>query len=386
MEHLLNDEVRAIEISGIRKFFNLVQGQEDVLSLTIGQPDFYTPDHVKESAKNAIDGNFTTYTHNAGLLSLREAIGDFVRKKYQLYYQPDDEIIVTVGASQAIDISLRTILKDGDEVILPGPVYPGYEPLIKLAGAKPIYIDTRRSGFKITADLIKPYITTKTKAILIPYPSNPTGVTLNKEELSEITNLIENNEIFLIADEIYSELVYDQEHFSIGRFTNIRDQLIIINGLSKSHSMTGFRIGYILAPSWLAKHLLKVHQYNVSCASSISQYAALEAIKNGESDPEEMKQAYKERRDYIIKRFKDMDLHTYVPDGGFYYFIDVSHMDRSSFDIAIDIVQKAKVALVPGSAFSQFGEGYLRLSYAYDLAKLEQGIDRLEKYFKENGQ
>ncbi|SER98094.1 aminotransferase [Gracilibacillus ureilyticus] len=382
MDHLLNDAVKAIEISGIRRFFNLVQGKEDILSLTIGQPDFYTPEHVKKSAKHAIDMNHTTYTHNAGILPLREAISTFVHKKYQLSYRPEDEIIVTVGASQAIDITLRTILKKDDEVILPGPVYPGYEPLIKLAGAKPVFIDTRENGFKLTADLIKSHLSPKTKAILIPYPSNPTGVTLNEGELEEIATLIDQKEIFLIADEIYSELVYDQSHYSIGRFTSIRDQIIIINGLSKSHSMTGFRIGYILAPSWLAKHILKVHQYNVSCASSISQYAALEAIKNGAEDPEEMKKSYKMRRDYIIKRCKEMKLHTYVPDGGFYFFIDISHLQSSSFDIALDIVEKAKLALVPGSAFSQYGEGFLRLSYAYDLTTLQQGMDRLENYFK----
>ncbi|KAB8138589.1 aminotransferase A [Gracilibacillus oryzae] len=385
MEHLLNEEVKAIEISGIRKFFNLVQGQEDILSLTIGQPDFPTPEHVKESAKLAIDQNYTTYTHNAGILPLRKAISEFVKDKYKLSYQPEDEIIVTVGASQAIDITLRTILKEGDEVILPGPVYPGYEPLIKLAGAQPVHIDTRQNAFKLTADLIEDYITPKTKAILIPYPSNPTGVTLSEQELEEISSLIKDKEIFLVADEIYSELVYDKEHFSIGRFTSIRDQLIIINGVSKSHSMTGFRIGYILAPSWLAKHILKVHQYNVSCASSISQYAALEAIKNGKNDPEEMKEAYKKRRDYIIGRCQALGLQTYIPDGGFYFFIDVSELGHSSFDIAMDIVKKAKVALVPGSAFSSYGEGYLRLSYAYNLSTLEKGMNRLENYFKETG-
>jgi aminotransferase len=378
----INSTVEDIAISGIRRFFNLVQTKEDVLSLTIGQPDFPTPTHIKEQAISAIHNNYTSYTHNAGILPLREAIANFVSEKYHITYHPESEIIVTVGASQAIDITLRTILNNGDEVILPGPVYPGYEPLIKLAGAVPIYIDTRKNNFKLTADMIEPYITEKTKAILIPYPSNPTGVTLNEKELADIATLIKKHDIFLIADEIYSEIVYTQEHISIAKFSEIRNQLIVINGVSKSHSMTGFRIGYILAPEWLAAHTLKVHQYNVSCATSISQYAALSALTTGIHDPIQMKVAYKERRDYVLSRLKSIDLYTYTPDGGFYIFIDVSHLEQNSFDIAIDIVDKAKVALVPGSAFSAYGEGYVRLSYAYDMATLKEGMNRLADYFQ----
>ncbi|MFC4387247.1 aminotransferase A [Gracilibacillus marinus] len=378
----INSTVEDIAISGIRRFFNLVQTKEDVLSLTIGQPDFPTPTHIKEQAISAIHNNYTSYTHNAGILPLREAIANFVSEKYHITYHPESEIIVTVGASQAIDITLRTILNNGDEVILPGPVYPGYEPLIKLAGAAPIYIDTRKNNFKLTADMIEPYITEKTKAILIPYPSNPTGVTLNEKELTDIATLIKKHDIFLIADEIYSEIVYTQEHISIAKFSEIRNQLIVINGVSKSHSMTGFRIGYILAPEWLAAHILKVHQYNVSCATSISQYAALSALTTGIHDPIQMKVAYKERRDYVLSRLKSIDLYTYTPDGGFYIFIDVSHLEQNSFDIAIDIVDKAKVALVPGSAFSTYGEGYVRLSYAYDMATLKEGMNRLADYFQ----
>lgn len=378
----INSTVEDIAISGIRRFFNLVQTKEDVLSLTIGQPDFPTPTHIKEQAISAIHNNYTSYTHNAGILPLREAIANFVSEKYHITYHPESEIIVTVGASQAIDITLRTILNNGDEVILPGPVYPGYEPLIKLAGAVPIYIDTRKNNFKLTADMIEPYITEKTKAILIPYPSNPTGVTLNEKELADIATLIKKHDIFLIADEIYSEIVYTQEHISIAKFSEIRNQLIVINGVSKSHSMTGFRIGYILAPEWLAAHILKVHQYNVSCATSISQYAALSALTTGIHDPIQMKVAYKERRDYVLSRLKSIDLYTYTPDGGFYIFIDVSHLEQNSFDIAIDIVDKAKVALVPGSAFSTYGEGYVRLSYAYDMATLKEGMNRLANYFQ----
>ncbi len=380
LESFINEQVKGIEISGIRQFFNMVGNKNDILSLTIGQPDFPTPSHVKEKTKEAIDQNQTTYTHNAGILSLREAIASFIKTNYQLEYDPSNEIIVTVGASQAIDITLRTILMKGDEVLLPGPVYPGYEPLVKLAGGIPTFIDTRQSNFKLTADLIEKSITPNTKAVIIPYPSNPTGVTLTKDELIDIATVVEKHNIFLIADEIYSELVYDQSHYSIGRFQTIRDKVIIINGVSKSHSMTGFRIGYILAADWLAKHILKVHQYNVSCASSISQYGALEAIKNGQHDPIKMKKVYQERRDYVYQRLKAMNIKTYLPDGGFYFFVDVRHLQKESFSLALQLVEEAKVALVPGSAFSELGEGFLRLSYAYDMDTLTEGLDRIEAF------
>ncbi|WP_163536656.1 aminotransferase A [Gracilibacillus sp. YIM 98692] len=380
MEHLINQQVKQIEISGIRKFFNLVSGESDVLSLTIGQPDFPTPDHIKDCAAKALHENKTAYTHNAGIIELRRAISDFMYKKYHVHYNPENEILVTVGASQAIDVALRTIINEGDEVILPGPVYPGYEPLIKLAGGKPVFIDTRDNHFKLTKELIKSAITDRTKCILMPYPSNPTGVSLTESELHEITNLVKDKNIFLIADEIYSELVYKEKHISAGQFEQVKDHIIIINGVSKSHSMTGFRIGFLMAPKWLTRHMIKVHQYNVSCASSISQYAALEAIKNGENDSIVMKEAYRERRDFVYRRLSEMNLNPYLPDGGFYFFINISHLQKDSFDIALDLVKEAKVALVPGSAFSKYGEGFLRLSYAYDIDTLAKGLDRIEKY------
>ncbi|GGM20092.1 aminotransferase [Paraliobacillus quinghaiensis] len=378
MEHLLSPNVLDIEISGIRKFFNMVGGRENILSLTIGQPDFNTPDHIKTAAIEAIEHNQTVYTHNAGVLPLREAIGDYVNEYYHLDYEPD-EIIVTVGASQAIDITLRTIIQPGDEVLLPGPVYPGYEPLIKLAGGKPIYIDTRDSNFKLTAQQLEAHITDKTKCVILPYPSNPTGVTLNKQELTAIANVIEKKDIFIIADEIYSTLTYEEEHFSIAQLDQVKMKTIVINGLSKSHAMTGWRIGYLLAPIWLAKHILKVHQYNVSCATSISQYAALEAFTNGKNDPKEMRQAYVTRRDYVNERLKKMGVEVIKPDGAFYFFFKID-TSLSSFDFAVKMVNDVGLALVPGDAFSSYGQGYLRLSYAYSMETLEEGLNRLEKF------
>lgn len=378
MEHLVNTKVKEIELSGIRKFFNLVADYEDVISLTIGQPDFPTPNHVKEAGKDAIEKNFTTYTHNAGFYELREAASQFVFKKYGLTYSPQDEVIVTVGASQAIDCTFRTLLEEGSEVILPSPVYPGYEPLIKLAGGVPVYVDTTTNDFKLTADLMSSYINEKTRCIVLPYPSNPTGVTLKQKELEEIADLVRGKNIFVLSDEIYSELVYEEAHQSIA--TYLREQTIVINGLSKSHSMTGWRIGLLFAPQAVAKHLLKVHQYNVSCATSISQKAAYEALTSGFNDANDMKEAYKERLDYVYDRLVKMGFEVVKPNGAFYLFPSIKQFNQSSFDFALSLVKNAGVALVPGSAFSEFGEGYVRLSYAYSMQQLSEAMDRIENY------
>ncbi|ARI77671.1 aminotransferase A [Halobacillus mangrovi] len=384
MEQLINQNVKDIQISGIRQFFNMVGQYEDVVSLTIGQPDFYTPDHIKKAAIHAIQNNHTSYTHNAGVLPLRKAIQNHVQEAYHMSYHAETEIIVTVGASQAIDVSLRTLLAPGDEVILPGPVYPGYEPLIRLAGATPVHVDTRGNQFKMTSELIEEKITPKTKAVILPYPSNPTGVSLTESELNDIASVIKQHQLFVIADEIYSELVYEKSHVSIGTFSTIRDQVIIINGVSKSHAMTGWRIGYILAPAWLSKHMLKVHQYNVSCASSISQYAALEALTNGKEDPSRMKTAYMERKKYVEDRLTQMGIEYTSPDGAFYIFPKLQIEGKTTFALALQLVKEAGLALVPGDAFSQYGEGYLRLSYAYSLETLEEGLYRLENFLNKN--
>ncbi|MBY6267477.1 aminotransferase A [Parageobacillus thermoglucosidasius] len=380
MEHLIHSRVKNIEISGIRKFFNMVADRPGLISLTIGQPDFPTPEHVKEAGKEAITGNFTTYTHNAGFLELRQAACDFIREKYGLDYQPD-EVITTVGASEALDITFRTILEEGTEVILPGPVYPGYEPLIRLCGAKPVYIDTRPNGFRLSAELIAPHLNERTRCIVLPYPSNPTGATLSEQELREIAALVKGRPIWVVSDEIYSELVYNGRHHSIAKW--LREQTIVINGLSKSHSMTGWRVGFVFAPSFVTKHMLKVHQYSVSCTSSISQKAALAALTAGKNDAEAMRLQYRERMEYAYRRLIDMGLKVEKPNGAFYLFPSIAAFGQSSFDFAIDVVNKAGVALVPGSAFSQYGEGHVRLSYAYSLNMLKEGLDRLERYIKE---
>ncbi len=380
MEHILNPLVKSVEISGIRKFYNMVADIEGTISLTIGQPDFPTPLHIKEAAKKAIDDDYTVYTHNAGYIELREAACNFVKQKYNLSYRAEDEVIVTTGASEAIDIAFRTILLPGAEVILPGPVYPGYEPIIKMAGAIPVYANTTENGFKMTAEIIQPYLTEATRCIVLPYPSNPTGVTLTSKELQDIADLIRGKDIIVIADEIYSELVYEQEHVSIASF--LKEQTIVLNGLSKSHSMTGWRIGFLFAPANLCQHILKVHQYNVTCTSSVSQRAALEALTNGVDDALPMKSEYIIRRDYVYERLQRMNLQVVKPDGAFYFFVKLPEGYHSSLDFCLELVKTTKVACVPGDAFSLLGEGYFRISYAYSMETLKEALDRIEKFLK----
>ncbi|USK76343.1 aminotransferase A [Peribacillus frigoritolerans] len=378
MEHLINPLVKDVQISGIRKFYNMVADIEGTISLTIGQPDFPTPMHIKEAAKQAIDNDYTVYTHNAGYLELREAASNYVKDKYKLNYDPANEVIVTSGASEGIDIAFRTILIPGNEVILPGPVYPGYEPIIKMCGATPVYADTTKNGFRLTADILEKYITQHTRCIVLPYPSNPTGVTLTSEELLDIAELVRGKDIFILADEIYSELVFDQEHVSIATF--LKEQTIVLNGLSKSHSMTGWRIGLLFAPAAISQHLLKVHQYNVTCAASISQRAALAALTAGRNDAIPMKTEYARRREYVYSRLQAMKLEIVKPNGAFYFFIKLPEGYASSLDFCLKLVQQEKVAVVPGDAFSPLGEGYFRISYAYSMETLEKALDRIEAF------
>jgi aminotransferase len=378
VEQLINQNVKNIQISGIRRFFNMISGIEDMISLTIGQPDFQTPQHIKEAAKEAIDEGFTNYTHNAGFPALREAATRYLKNKYDLKYNLN-EVIITNGASQAIDSALRTILSPGDEVVLPGPVYPGYEPIITLCNANPIYADTRNTNFKLTKEVLEESITSRTKCIILPYPSNPTGMSFTEDELREIANLIRDKNIFVLADEIYSELTFDRPHTSIAKL--LRKQTIVINGLSKSHSMTGWRVGILCAPEEILQHILKVHQYNVSCASSISQKAAYAALTKGVDDGVEMKKTYKQRRDYAYGRLEKMGFKVVNPDGAFYFFIKIPEsIKKDSLSFSLELAQSYKVGVVPGSAFSPLGEGYIRISYACSNELLEEGLNRIELF------
>lgn len=380
MQKLINREVSAIQVPGIRKFSNMVVNYPNAINLTLGQPDFPTPEHIKEAAILAIRNNKTTYTHNAGLLSLRKAASSFVYEKYNLLYNPEDEVIVTNGATEAIDIALRTILKKGDEVILPVPIYPGYEPLIQLCGAIPVYVDTSLNKFKINAEMIKRKLTEKTRCIILCSPSNPTGSMLNKQEIIEIAKVLKDRNVFVISDEIYSELAYEQKHYSIASVQEMRSKTIVVNGLAKSHSMTGWRIGFTFAPNFLSKEMLKVHLYNSVCATTISQYAAIEALTQGINDPTLMMREYRKRRDYVCKRLNSMGLDVVKPDGAFYVFPSIKNTKMSSFDFSLKLLREKSVAVVPGDAFSKYGEGFIRISYAASIDLIEESLNRIEQF------
>jgi len=380
MEHLINKQVKEIEISGIRKFSQLIEKYDHVVALTLGQPDFPTPEPIREAAKKAIDTNKTTYTPNAGLIELRKAASDFIQSKYNLTYSPSNEVIVTVGASQALDVTFRTILTEGNEVILPAPIYPGYAPIITTCGAKPIFIDTSEDGFILTPERLEPYLTSNTRCIVLPYPNNPTGITMSKEQVQSLATFLKERDIFIISDEIYSELRYDEKHLSIASFPGMREKTIIINGLSKSHSMTGWRIGFVFAPSYLAMQILKVHQYNVSCATSISQYAAIEALTTCIDSPLEMVTEYHKRRDYLLSRLEDMNLPCVKPNGAFYVFPSIKEFKMDSMTFALRLVEEQRLAVVPGNAFSSYGDEYIRLSYSYSMDELEDACNRLERF------
>ncbi|PGM54947.1 aminotransferase A [Bacillus sp. AFS053548] len=380
MNRYINESVKEIQISGIRKFAQKIEKYDNVIALTLGQPDFPTPTPIKEAAIHAINQNQTVYTPNAGLPALRNAASNFLKKNYSLSYDPTNEVIVTVGASQALDVTFRTILNDECEVILPAPIYPGYAPIIQTCGAKPVFVDTSNSSFKITPELLEEHITEKTRCIVLPYPNNPTGVTLTKEELENLANYLSQKDVFILSDEIYSELTYDTTHTSIASYPGMREKTIVINGLSKSHSMTGWRIGFIYAPAYLAQEILKVHQYNVSCATSISQYAAITALTDCIDSPIEMAKEYKIRRNYMIDRLEKLGLPCIKPEGAFYLFPSIKEFNMPSMEFALNLVEKHNLAVIPGEAFSEFGDSYIRLSYAYSMKELEIACDRLEEF------
>ena len=376
-----NRQVNKIAVSLIRQFDEQVSGIEGILKLTLGEPDFNTPEHVKKAAKEAIDANFSHYTGMSGLLDVREAAAYFMKEKYHLTYQPATEILVTVGATEAISASLLAILEQGDKVLLPAPIYPGYEPIITLAGAEPVYLDTRDNDFVLTPEMIEAAMAEhgeQVKAIILNYPSNPTGVTYNRQELQAIADVLKKYDIFVISDEIYSELTYDESHVSIAEM--LRDQTILINGLSKSHAMTGWRIGYACGPKVIIEQMLKIHQYAIMCAPTNSQYAAVDALKNGDADVARMREQYNGRRRYLMHAFEEMGLPCFEPFGAFYVFPCIKQYGMSSEEFAERLLMSEKVAVVPGTAFGQSGEGFVRISYAYSLDNLKIALERVRKF------
>ncbi|ANU22632.1 aminotransferase class I/II-fold pyridoxal phosphate-dependent enzyme [Planococcus donghaensis] len=378
----INRRIESIQISGIRQFSNQLIDYPEAINLTIGQPDFPTPEAVKQAAVTAIQNNQTSYTHNAGLFELRAEIASFFQDTYALKFNPQTEIIVTNGASEGLDSLFRAILEEGDEVIIPAPAYPGYEPIIQLCGGKVIYLDTSDTGFQPDPERLEELITDRTKAVLMNFPSNPTGVTMESTQLEKVAAVLERHEVFIVTDEIYSENSYGEKHTTFARFEKLRNRTFLVHGLSKSHSMTGWRIGFVLGPEMYMKHVLKVHQYNAICAAVPSQYAALEAMKNQRHIPAEMNKEYIERRDFVYKRLTDMGIDVILPKGAFYIFPSIEKFGMTSFDFAMRLLREGGVAAVPGSAFTKYGEGFVRISYAYSMTVLEEGMNRLEQFIQ----
>ena len=381
-----NKQLDKIQVSLIRQFDQAISEIPGVLRLTLGEPDFTTPDHVKEAAKRAIDQDQSYYTGMSGLLTLRQAASDFVKEKYQLDYNPENEILVTIGATEALSATLTAILEDGDKVLLPAPAYPGYEPIVNLVGAEIVEIDTTENGFVLTPEMLEKAILEqgdKLKAVILNYPANPTGITYSREQLEALAAVLRKYEIFVVCDEVYSELTYTGEnHVSLG--TMLRDQAIIINGLSKSHAMTGWRLGFIFAPANFTAQLIKSHQYLVTAANTMAQHAAVEALTAGKDDAEPMKKEYIQRRDYIIDKMTDLGFEIIKPDGAFYIFAKIpAGYNQDSFAFLKDFAQKKAVAFIPGAAFGQYGEGYVRLSYAASMGTIREAMKRLEEYMRE---
>ena len=381
MNYELSKVVENIKPSGIRKFFDIVSEMRDAISLGVGEPDFETPWHIREEGIYALEKGKTFYTSNAGLKVLREEISKYIKRTQNVIYNPNSEILVTVGGSEAIDIGVRAIINPGDEVIIPQPSYVSYEPCAILAGAKPVIIELKAENeFKLTAEGLENAISKKTKVLILPYPNNPTGSIMEHEDLESIAEVIKKHNILVMSDEIYGELTYKGKHISISSIDGMRERTILINGFSKAYAMTGWRLGYVCAPEHIIKQMTKIHQFAIMCAPTTSQYAAIEALKNGDNDVEVMRKSYNQRRRFLLKRFKDMGLECFEPNGAFYVFPCIKKFKMTSEEFAINFLEEERVAVVPGTAFGQSGEGYLRISYAYSMENLKIAIDRLERF------
>ena len=381
-----NKNLDKIEVSLIRQFDQSISSIPGVLRLTLGEPDFTTPDHVKEAAKAAIDANESHYTGMSGLLALRQAASQFVKEKYNLSYDPETEILVTIGATEALSATLTAILEEGDKVLLPEPAYPGYEPIVNLVGAEIVEIDTTENDFVLTPDMLEKAILeqgNQLKAVILNYPANPTGVTYSREQMTALADVLKKYDVFVVCDEVYSELTYtDQPHVSIAEF--LPEQTIVINGLSKSHAMTGWRLGFTFAPAAFTAQLIKSHQYLVTAANTMAQFAGVEALTAGKDDAEPMKREYIERRDYIIEKMTELGFKIIKPDGAFYIFAKIpAGYNQDSFAFLKDFAQKKAVAFIPGAAFGQYGEGYVRLSYAAGMDTIKEAMKRFKEYMEE---
>ena len=383
MKKFLSKNVIKIKPSGIRKFFDIVREMEDAISLGVGEPDFDTPWHIRDEGIYALEKGKTFYTSNSGLLPLRQEISKYISKTQGIIYNTNEEILVTVGGSEAIDLGLRALINPGDEVIIPQPSYVSYEPCAILAGAKPVIINLKaENNFKLTADELIEAITPKTKLLILPYPNNPTGAIMDKVDLEKIAKIIIEKDILVLSDEIYSELTYNGKHVSIASLPQMKDRTLLINGFSKSYAMTGWRLGYVCGNKKIIKQMTKIHQYAIMCAPTTSQYAAVEALKNGGNDVNIMRESYNQRRRFLLHAFQKIGLKCFEPNGAFYVFPCIREFGLSSEEFATKFLKEEKVAVVPGTAFGDCGEGFVRISYAYSFETLKIAMQKLEKFIK----
>ena len=383
MRDPLSNTIKGIKPSGIRKFFDIASEMKDVISLGVGEPDFDTPWHIRDEGIYSLERGRTFYTSNTGLKELRTEINNYLTRRIGVSYDPDKEIMVTVGGSEGIDIAMRAMLDPGDEVLIPQPSYVSYEPCCVLAGGKPVIINLKEENeFRLTAAELEEAITDKTKLLVLPFPNNPTGAIMERSDLEAIAAVIEKHDLYVISDEIYSELSYKGDHVSITQLPGMRDRTVLINGFSKAYAMTGWRLGYACAPEIILKQMLKIHQFAIMCAPTTSQYAAVEALKNGDEDVAQMRDAYNQRRRFLMERFKEMGLQCFEPYGAFYVFPCIKEFGLSSDEFAMRFVKEEHVAVVPGTAFGDCGEGYLRISYAYSIEALKAALERMEKFLK----
>lgn len=381
MRNPLSKTIVTIKPSGIRKFFDLVNEMEGVISLGVGEPDFDTPWHIRDEGIYALEKGKTFYTSNSGLTELRQEIANYIKRTQGVTYDPKKELMVTVGGSEAIDVAFRAMLDPEDEVLIPEPSYVSYVPCAVLAGGKPVIIDLKaENDFRLTAEEVIEKITEKTKILVLPFPNNPTGSVMGKEELEKIAKVMIEKDIFVLSDEIYAELTYNGKHVSITSIEGMRERTVLINGFSKAYAMTGWRLGYACAPEVILKQMLKIHQYAIMCAPTTSQYAAVEALKNGDKDVEEMRRSYNHRRRFLMNAFREMGLDCFEPFGAFYVFPCIKEFGMTSEEFATKFLMEEKVATVPGTAFGASGEGFLRISYAYSLETLKIAMEKLAKF------
>ena len=383
MREFVTEKVKQIKPSGIRKFFDIVSEMPDAISLGVGEPDFDTPWHIREEGIRSLKAGKTFYTSNAGLMPLRQEISRYIEDRMQLTYDPASEIMVTVGGSEAIDIAFRTVLEPGDEVIIPEPAFVSYVPCVQLAGGVPVTIPLKaENAFRLKPRELEAAITPKTKVLLLSYPNNPTGAIMEKEDLEALLGIIEKHDLLVISDEIYSELTYNSRHVSIASLPGMRKRCVVINGFSKSYAMTGWRLGYALAPKEIMEQMVKLHQFAIMSSPTTSQYAAVSALKNGNSDVIEMRLAYDQRRRFLLHEMERLQIPCFEPRGAFYIFPDISEFGMSSEEFATELLREEKVAVVPGSAFGDCGEGFIRISYAYSIEELKAALARIEAFLK----